>query len=33
MSSHAVDVTTHTFEREVIEASKPTPVAVDFRKK
>ena len=30
MSAHAVDVTTTTFEREVIEASKSTPVVVDF---
>jgi putative thioredoxin len=30
MSAHAVDVTTDTFEREVIEASKSTPVVVDF---
>ena len=30
MSAHAVDVTTETFEREVIEASKSTPVVVDF---
>lgn len=30
MSSHAVDVTTETFEREVIEASKSAPVVVDF---
>jgi len=30
MSVHAVDVTTDTFEREVIEASKSTPVVVDF---
>jgi putative thioredoxin len=30
MSAHAVDVTTDTFEREVIEASKATPVVVDF---
>ena len=30
MSAHAVDVTNDTFEREVIEASKSTPVVVDF---
>jgi putative thioredoxin len=30
MSAHTVDVTTDTFEREVIEASKSTPVVVDF---
>lgn len=30
MSAHAVDVTTATFEQEVIEASKSTPVVVDF---
>jgi putative thioredoxin len=30
MSAHAVDVTTDTFEREVIEASKSTLVVVDF---
>ncbi len=30
MSEHAVDVTTDTFEREVIEASNSTPVVVDF---
>lgn len=30
MSAHVVDVTTDTFEREVIEASKSTPVVVDF---
>jgi putative thioredoxin len=30
MSAQAVDVTTDTFEREVIEASKSTPVVVDF---
>jgi putative thioredoxin len=30
MSAHAVDVTNATFEREVIEASKSTPVVVDF---
>lgn len=30
MSAHAVDVTSETFEREVIEASKSTPVVVDF---
>jgi putative thioredoxin len=30
MSAYAVDVTTDTFEREVIEASKATPVVVDF---
>lgn len=33
MSAHAVDVTIHTFEREVIEASKSIPVVVDFWKK
>ena len=30
MSAHTVDVTTDTFEREVIEASKSAPVVVDF---
>jgi putative thioredoxin len=30
MSVHTVDVTTDTFEREVIEDSKSTPVVVDF---
>ena len=30
MSAHAVDVTTDTFEQEVIEASKSAPVVVDF---
>ncbi|HKQ24648.1 MAG TPA: thioredoxin [Burkholderiales bacterium] len=30
MSAHAVDVTNDTFEHEVIEASKSTPVVVDF---
>lgn len=30
MSAHAIDVTNDTFEREVIEASKSTPVVVDF---
>jgi putative thioredoxin len=30
MSAHAVDVTSATFENEVIEASKSTPVIVDF---
>jgi putative thioredoxin len=30
MSAHAIDVTDDTFEREVIEASKSTPVVVDF---
>jgi putative thioredoxin len=30
MAEHAVDVTTATFEQEVIEASKSTPVVVDF---
>jgi putative thioredoxin len=30
MSAHGVDVTNDTFEREVIEASKSTPVIVDF---
>ncbi len=30
MSAHAVDVTTETFAREVIEASKTVPVVVDF---
>ena len=30
MAVHTVDVTTDTFEREVIEASKSTPVVVDF---
>jgi len=30
MSVHAIDVTSDTFEREVIEASKSTPVVVDF---
>ena len=30
MFAHAVDVTTETFEREVVEASKSTPVVVDF---
>ncbi len=30
MSAHAIDVTAETFEREVIEASKSTPVVVDF---
>ncbi|MEK6210115.1 MAG: thioredoxin [Pseudomonadota bacterium] len=30
MSAHAVDVTNATFELEVIEASKSTPVVVDF---
>jgi putative thioredoxin len=30
MSEHAVDVTTDTFEREVIGASNSTPVVVDF---
>jgi putative thioredoxin len=30
MAVHTVDVTTETFEREVIEASKSTPVVVDF---
>ena len=31
MAVHTVDVTTATFQREVIEASKSTPVVVDFR--
>ena len=30
MSAHAIDVTNDTFERDVIEASKSTPVVVDF---
>ena len=30
MSAHAVDVTSATFQQEVIEASKSTPVVVDF---
>ena len=30
MSAHAVEVTNDTFEREVIETSKSTPVVVDF---
>ena len=30
MSAHAIDVTNDTFEREVLEASKSTPVVVDF---
>jgi putative thioredoxin len=30
MAEHAVDVTTATFQQEVIEASKTTPVIVDF---
>lgn len=30
MSAHAVDVTSATFEKEVIEASKSVPVVVDF---
>jgi putative thioredoxin len=30
MSVHAIDVTNDTFERDVIEASKSTPVVVDF---
>jgi putative thioredoxin len=30
MSAHAIDVTNDTFESEVIEASKSTPVVVDF---
>ncbi|HWQ38532.1 MAG TPA: thioredoxin [Burkholderiales bacterium] len=30
MATHATDVTTETFEREVIEASKTLPVVVDF---
>ena len=30
MSAHTIDVTNDTFEREVIEASKSTPVVVDF---
>ena len=30
MSAHTVDVTAETFEREVIEASRTTPVVVDF---
>jgi len=30
MYAHAIDVTNDTFEREVIEASKSTPVVVDF---
>ena len=30
MSAHAVDVTSATFQQEVVEASKSTPVVVDF---
>lgn len=30
MTGRAVDVTTATFEQEIIEASKSTPVVVDF---
>ncbi len=30
MAAHAVDVTTATFEREVLDASKSLPVVVDF---
>jgi putative thioredoxin len=30
MAAHSVDVTTATFEREVLEASKSVPVVVDF---